>query len=186
MAPSQDASEHQDYYIFRRGSLTKPSFPTGILGGGHTQTIILYIPYTINNQGPFFHCSSDAKIHRLTSLSAYGRVGGPGLHGRRSQSTPSAVRPRPWIFPQLAHGFLSFICIYIYYVQMHFPTVDTLKRYTQNWFPSLLLQTSDIEEHDDMANVQKPWKFGKKRLVSRGLPLLHNLWCLEVSYRFKA
>ena len=33
MAPSQDASDHQDYYIFSRGFQPKPSFATGILGG---------------------------------------------------------------------------------------------------------------------------------------------------------
>ena len=37
--PSQDASHHQDYYIFSKGSRTKPSFATGILGGGTTQEI---------------------------------------------------------------------------------------------------------------------------------------------------
>ena len=37
--PSQDASHHQDYCIFSRGSRTKPSFATGILGGGTTQII---------------------------------------------------------------------------------------------------------------------------------------------------
>ena len=35
VAPSQDSSEHQDDYIFSRGSRTKPSFTTGILGGPH-------------------------------------------------------------------------------------------------------------------------------------------------------
>ena len=30
VAPSQDASDHQDYYIFSRGSQPKPSFATGI------------------------------------------------------------------------------------------------------------------------------------------------------------
>ena len=36
VAPSQDASDQQDYYMFSRESRTKPSFATGILGGGHT------------------------------------------------------------------------------------------------------------------------------------------------------
>ena len=40
MAPSQDSSHHKDYYIFSRISRTKPSFAAGILGGGHTQTIL--------------------------------------------------------------------------------------------------------------------------------------------------
>ncbi len=31
---TQDASHHQDYYIFSRESQPKPSFATGILGGG--------------------------------------------------------------------------------------------------------------------------------------------------------
>ena len=39
--PSQDASHHQDYYIFSKGSRTKPSFATGILGGGTTQEIMI-------------------------------------------------------------------------------------------------------------------------------------------------
>ena len=33
---------HQDYNIFSRGSKPKPSFATGILGGGTTQLIKLY------------------------------------------------------------------------------------------------------------------------------------------------
>ena len=32
--PSQDASQHKDYYMFRIGDSYKPSFATGILGGG--------------------------------------------------------------------------------------------------------------------------------------------------------
>ena len=39
MAPSQDASDHQDYYISSRESQSKPLFATGILGRGHTQGI---------------------------------------------------------------------------------------------------------------------------------------------------
>ena len=38
--PAQDASHHQEYYIFSRGSQPKPSFATGILGGGTTQCIL--------------------------------------------------------------------------------------------------------------------------------------------------
>ena len=34
LPPTQDASHHQDYYIFSRESQPKPSFNTGILGGG--------------------------------------------------------------------------------------------------------------------------------------------------------
>ena len=35
--PAQDASHHQDYHIFRFGDpKLKPSFATGILGGGTT------------------------------------------------------------------------------------------------------------------------------------------------------
>ena len=37
--PSQDSSHHQDYYIFSRESQPKPSFATGILGGGTPQNI---------------------------------------------------------------------------------------------------------------------------------------------------
>ena len=39
MAPSQDSSDHQDYYIFNRESEPKPSFTTRILWGGHIQVI---------------------------------------------------------------------------------------------------------------------------------------------------
>ena len=41
VAPSQDASDHQEYHIFSRGSQPKPSFATGILGGGHPECILL-------------------------------------------------------------------------------------------------------------------------------------------------
>ena len=41
VAPSQDASDHQDYYIFSRGSRTKPSFTT-VTVRGHTQGINMY------------------------------------------------------------------------------------------------------------------------------------------------
>ena len=34
LRPTQDASHHQDYSIFRIGNQTKPSFVTGILGPG--------------------------------------------------------------------------------------------------------------------------------------------------------
>ena len=34
LPPTQDSSHHQDYYIFSRESQPKPSFATGILGGG--------------------------------------------------------------------------------------------------------------------------------------------------------
>ncbi len=37
VVPLPSNSHHQDYYIFSRGSRTKPSFATGILGGGTTQ-----------------------------------------------------------------------------------------------------------------------------------------------------
>ena len=37
MAPSQDSSDHQDYYSFSRKSRTKPSFATVTGIGGHTQ-----------------------------------------------------------------------------------------------------------------------------------------------------
>ena len=41
MAPSQDASDHQDYEPFLVGkSQPKPLFATGILGRGHTQGIL--------------------------------------------------------------------------------------------------------------------------------------------------
>ena len=52
--PSQDACHHQDYYIFSRGSQPKPSFATGILGGGTTQLISIFIPsdnYKTNKSG---------------------------------------------------------------------------------------------------------------------------------------
>ena len=42
--PAQDSSHHPDYYIFSRESRTKPSFATGILGGGTTQVIVLGLP----------------------------------------------------------------------------------------------------------------------------------------------
>ena len=42
--PAQDSSHHQDYYIFSRESRTKPSFATGILGGGTTQVIAIGVP----------------------------------------------------------------------------------------------------------------------------------------------
>ena len=35
--PAQNSSDHQIYYIFSRESQAKPSFVTGILGGGTTQ-----------------------------------------------------------------------------------------------------------------------------------------------------
>ena len=34
LPPTQDSSDHQDYYIFSREFQPKPSFATGILGGG--------------------------------------------------------------------------------------------------------------------------------------------------------
>ena len=34
LPPTQDCTHHQDYYIFSRESRPKPSFATGILGGG--------------------------------------------------------------------------------------------------------------------------------------------------------
>ena len=34
-------SHHQDCYVFSRGSRTKPSFATGILGGGHIPKLCL-------------------------------------------------------------------------------------------------------------------------------------------------
>ncbi len=37
--PPPSNSHHQDYYILSRGSRPKPSFATGILGGGHIQNI---------------------------------------------------------------------------------------------------------------------------------------------------
>ena len=39
VVPPHNNSRHQDYYIFSRGSQPKPSFTTGILGGGTTQGI---------------------------------------------------------------------------------------------------------------------------------------------------
>ncbi len=39
VVPPPSNSHHQDYYIFSRGSQPKPSFATGILGGGTTQNI---------------------------------------------------------------------------------------------------------------------------------------------------
>ncbi len=42
VVPLPKNSHHQDYYIFSRGSQPKPSFATGILGGGTTQ-IIQYV-----------------------------------------------------------------------------------------------------------------------------------------------
>ena len=38
-----DASDHQDLVTFSVGDPYKPSFTTGILGGGHIQGIILFI-----------------------------------------------------------------------------------------------------------------------------------------------
>ena len=40
VVPLPSKSHHQDYYIFRRGSRTKPSFATGILGPGATQELL--------------------------------------------------------------------------------------------------------------------------------------------------
>ena len=37
VVPLPSSSYHKDYYIFSRGSQPKPSFATGILGGGTTQ-----------------------------------------------------------------------------------------------------------------------------------------------------
>ena len=37
VVPPPSNSHHQDYYIFSRGSQPKPSFATGIPGGGTTQ-----------------------------------------------------------------------------------------------------------------------------------------------------
>ena len=39
VVPLPSNSHHQDYYVFSRGSQPKPSFATGILGGGTTQVI---------------------------------------------------------------------------------------------------------------------------------------------------
>ena len=44
VVPPPSNSHHQDYYIFSRGSQPKPSFATGILGGGTTQRIIIILP----------------------------------------------------------------------------------------------------------------------------------------------
>ena len=41
VVPPPSNSHHQDYYIFSRGSQPKPSFATGILGGGTTQDLDL-------------------------------------------------------------------------------------------------------------------------------------------------
>ena len=43
LPPTQDASHHQDYYIFSRESQPKPSFVTGILGGGYTEDIVFFL-----------------------------------------------------------------------------------------------------------------------------------------------
>ena len=45
MAPSQDASEHQDDITFSVGDPCKPSFSTGILGRSHTQSIGIKATY---------------------------------------------------------------------------------------------------------------------------------------------
>ena len=42
VVPPPSKSHHQDYYMFSRESPTKPSFATGILGGGTTQQISRY------------------------------------------------------------------------------------------------------------------------------------------------
>ena len=39
VVPLPSNSHHRDFYIFRRGSLPKPSFATGILGGGTIQIV---------------------------------------------------------------------------------------------------------------------------------------------------
>ncbi len=39
VVPPPSNSDHQDYYVFSRGSQAKPSFATGILGEGTTQVI---------------------------------------------------------------------------------------------------------------------------------------------------
>ena len=43
--PPPSSSDHQDYYIFNRESRTKPSFATGILGGGHIK-VSLEVPFS--------------------------------------------------------------------------------------------------------------------------------------------
>ncbi len=40
VVPPPSNSHHQDYYMFSRGSRTKPPFATGILGGGTTESIL--------------------------------------------------------------------------------------------------------------------------------------------------
>ena len=42
VVPPPSNSQHQDCYIFSRGSQPKPSFATGILGGGTTQAMLVY------------------------------------------------------------------------------------------------------------------------------------------------
>ena len=40
VVPLPSNSHHQDHYFFSRGSQPKPSFATGILGGGTTQVFL--------------------------------------------------------------------------------------------------------------------------------------------------
>ena len=58
MAPSQDASDHQDDTTCLIGNPYEPSFTTGILGGGHTQSICsFWIPQTSSFGRKFLHSS---------------------------------------------------------------------------------------------------------------------------------
>ena len=52
VAPSQDASDHQDYYMFRIGdSELNLHFPL-LQGGGHIQYIYIYMDVSQNNGTP--------------------------------------------------------------------------------------------------------------------------------------
>ena len=58
VVPPPSKSHHQDYYIFSRESQPKPSFATGILGGGTTQGI-----------GMIFHSLRRSHLPPVTSHS---------------------------------------------------------------------------------------------------------------------
>ena len=69
VVPPPSKSHHQDYYIFSRESQPKPSFATGILGGGTTQPILGSVSspiYDPTNQGSIGH-SFASKYSQTTS-----------------------------------------------------------------------------------------------------------------------
>ena len=78
LPPTQDASHHQDCYISSRGSQPKPSFATGILRGGSSNT---------------YHIALSRDTHTLPNEK---HVATP-LPQKKSTENTSSSSP-PWVF----------------------------------------------------------------------------------------